>query len=112
MEEAHIKFFLAYVYHDFWVKLLDHYGSFRVGMLIQQEMHPTVREWVGLYKYQEDKLPECVVSACYFRLGLVHVSIEFMRISPKSTIGSQYFTLRKVKAYARDAETPQLLRIG
>lgn len=108
MEEAHIKIFLADVYHDFWVKLLDHYGSFHVRMLNQQEMHPTSHEWVGLHKHQEDKLPELVVIACNFkecRLGLVHFSIELMGISPKSIFGSQYFTLSEVKAYARDAKT-------
>ena len=34
-EEANVKIALAYVYHDFWVKLLDRYGSFHVMMLSQ-----------------------------------------------------------------------------
>jgi hypothetical protein len=34
-DEAHTKFSLAYVYYDFWIKLLEHYGLFRDRIISQ-----------------------------------------------------------------------------
>lgn len=76
-------------------------------MIIQQGARPASHEWVGLYNNQEDKLSRWVVNAsCFkeFSFGLVQFVVVFMGMFPQSSVRSQYFTLSKVKPYARDAE--------
>jgi hypothetical protein len=51
---------------------------FRDRMISQHATHTTSKEWVGLYRNQEDKLMEWVVSASYFKefsFSLVQFSI-------------------------------------
>ena len=50
-----------------------------------------------------------VVSAYYFKefsFELVQYSVVFMSTFPKSIVGLQYFTLREIKMYGRDAKSP------
>ena len=80
-------------------KLLEHYGLFLDRMISQQGAHPTSLEWVNLYRIQEDKLLEWVVSASYFKefsFKPVQFSVVIMGTFPKSIVGSQYFTLSEV----------------
>ena len=82
-------------------------------MLNQQNAQLTSHEWVGLYRSTEDALLEWVVSVGYlkeFSPGLVQFSIEFMSTFPKSTVGSQYFTLMEVKPNIENATPPMAFR--
>lgn len=68
----------------------------RDKLLRQQSAQLHSQEWVGLYRNMEDILSEWVVSADYlkeFSSGHVQFNAEFMSTFPKSTVGSQYFTL-------------------
>ena len=79
-------------------------------MISQQGAHPTSKEWIALYKIQEDKL--WVVSASYFKefsFRPVQFSVVFMGTFPNSIVGLQYLTLSEVKSYARDVELPTTL---
>ena len=78
-------------------------------MLNQQNAQLTSQEWVGLYRNTEDALPEWVICAGYlkeFSPGLVQFSAEFMNTFPKSTVGSQYFTLTEIKPNTKNAPPP------
>jgi hypothetical protein len=58
----------------------------------------TSHDWVGLYRNYES--PTWVVFAHYlkeFRISHVQLSAELIGTFPKSTVGSQYFTLTKKK---------------
>jgi hypothetical protein len=108
-EDAKEKFSLEEVHRDFWIKLTEYYGPFRERMLNQQNALLTSQEWVGLYRNTEDALPEWVVCAGYlkeFSPGPVQFSAEFMGTFPKSTVGSQYFTLTEIKPNTKNAPPP------
>ena len=54
----------------------------------------------------EDALSEWVICASYLKehmLGHVQFNIEFKNTFPKTTIGSQYFTLTKIKPNTKNA---------
>ena len=108
-EDAKERFSLEEVHRDFWIKLTEYYGPFRERMLNQQNALLTSQEWVGLYRNTEDALPEWVVCAGYlkeFSPGPVQFSAEFMGTFPKSTMGSQYFTLTEIKPNTKNAPPP------
>jgi hypothetical protein len=78
-------------------------------MISQQGAHPTSREWVGLTK---TKRTNC------WKGWLMHVTLRNLVsgrsnlvlciwvFSPKSMIGSQYFTRSEVRLYAWECGTP------
>ena len=57
-EDARLKFSVAEVYFDFWVKLVVHYGLLCERMCSQYGAKPTSQEWVGLYRNVEDMMPK------------------------------------------------------
>lgn len=74
----------------------------------KQSAQLTPQEWIGLYRSMEDALLERVVSVGYlkgFSPSLVQFNVKFMSTFPKSTIGSQYFTLTHVKPNTKNATT-------
>lgn len=92
-EEVRTKFSVADVYYDSWVKLQERYDLFRGRMICQQRAHPGSQKYVALYRNQEDKLPNWLVSAIYFelyRFGLVQFSVAFMGTFPKYIVGRLY----------------------
>ena len=108
-EVAIIKFSLIEIYQDLWVMLLEFYGRFHDRMLNQTNTQLTPQEWIGMYRNTEDKLPEWVINAGYlkdFKLGSVQFKAEFMSTFPKPTVGSQYYTLTKVKPITQNAIPP------
>ena len=111
-EISRVKFSLAKIYHDFWVKLLDIYGPFRDRMLSLQSAQLTSEEWVSLYRNTEDALPKWVISVGFlkeFNYGLVHFGVEFMSTFPKYTVSSQYFILTEVKPNTKNVTRPTAL---
>lgn len=108
-EEGEVKFSFAGIYNDFWVQLVEFYGPFCDRMLIQHGAQLTSKDWIGLYRNPEDIMPEWVVSDGNFKefnLGPMQFSAGFMGTFPKSTVGSQYFTLKVVELNARNAAPP------
>lgn len=78
-------------------------------MINQQNAQFTSQEWVGLYRSTKDVLPDWVICAGYLkehRPGPMQFSDEFMNTFPKSTIGSQYFTLIEIKPNTENAIPP------
>ena len=79
-------------------------------MLIQHNVQFISQEWVGFYMSTEDALLEWVVNIGYlkaFSPSHVQFNSKFMSTFPKSTIGSQFFTLTKMKPNVANA-TPQM----
>ena len=77
---------------------------YRERMVSQHDAQPTSHEWVGLYNNLEDAFLQWVVSARYFKefsFGPQHFNAKSMGSSPKSRVGSQYFTLMGVKVNVR-----------
>ena len=69
-------------------------------MLKQQNAQLTSQEWIGFYKRAEDALLEWVICVNYlkeYRPGTIQFSAKFVNILPKSTLGSQYYTLTNTK---------------
>lgn len=78
-------------------------------MLIQHNVQFISQEWVGFYMSTEDALLEWVVNIGYlkaFSPSHVQFNSKFMSTFPQSTIGSQFFTLTKMKPNVANA-TPQ-----
>ena len=77
------------IYHDFWIKLLEFYGLSHDRMLNQQITQLTSQKWVGLYRSEDDTLPEWVVCTCYlkeFNMGPIQFNTDFMNTFMKSTV--------------------------
>lgn len=107
-EETRLKFSLAKVYSNFWVKL-ELYGSFHERMCGQCSAHPTSHEWVGLFRNSKDALSKWVVSGGYLKdsiYGPVQFMGEFIGTFPKPNVGLQQLTLMEVNLDARDATPP------
>ena len=96
------------------VKLLEHYGVFHDRMISQHATHTTSKEWIGLYKNQEDKLLEWVVSASYLR-NLVSVQsnlvLRLWALSVNPLLGRNILPLVKLNHMLRMWNLPHHLRV-
>lgn len=101
MRGSACKISLVEIYCEFWVKMLEVFDSLCARMLNQIGAPPTSHERVGMYNNLEDAILERVACDGYlkeFKLGSVQFSGEFMGIFSKYMVGSQYFTVTKVKS--------------